>query len=271
MHFVSIGNHHRSAPGCVLPANSTHLDCAAKCDTARGCVGYVFAQGSCAGARGGGAMCWTKGSMSNPTPQACRGSRVLVPRGSVPGHWAIKGGNAQAGSLAVYWDGKRAPGYAPMRKQGAIVLGIGGDNSGACCARGVGSAGERHGCQGPLSSAVRACACVRVCLRVCVVVVVVVGGVECCLAHDHSAREAHARAPVCPARGRAMLAARRGPNGNTEQPHALLSCRNRRLGRHVLRGRHGWLNTLQALPVTCPNQNLRKGSGLRCRLLLPTP
>merc|ERR1712079_612076 len=31
--------------------------------------------------------------------------------------------------LHVYWDGKRAPGYAPMKKQGAIILGIGGDNS----------------------------------------------------------------------------------------------------------------------------------------------
>ena len=29
----------------------------------------------------------------------------------------------------VYWDGKRAPGYAPMKKQGSIILGIGGDNS----------------------------------------------------------------------------------------------------------------------------------------------
>ena len=45
------------------------------------------------------------------------------------GHWAIKGGDAQAGNLTVYWDGKRARGYAPMKKQGAIILGIGGDNS----------------------------------------------------------------------------------------------------------------------------------------------
>jgi hypothetical protein len=43
--------------------------------------------------------------------------------GAAPGHWAIKGGNAQAGRLKTYWNGRRAPGYAPMRKQGAIVLG----------------------------------------------------------------------------------------------------------------------------------------------------
>ena len=29
----------------------------------------------------------------------------------------------------TYWDGPRAPGYSPMKKQGAIVLGLGGDNS----------------------------------------------------------------------------------------------------------------------------------------------
>ena len=45
------------------------------------------------------------------------------------GHWAIKGGDANQGKLEVYWDGKRAPRYAPMKKQGAIILGIGGDNS----------------------------------------------------------------------------------------------------------------------------------------------
>ena len=49
--------------------------------------------------------------------------------GAAPGHWSIKGGDAQAGALQVYWDGERAPGYAPMKKQGAIILGIGGDNS----------------------------------------------------------------------------------------------------------------------------------------------
>ena len=45
------------------------------------------------------------------------------------GHWSIKGGDAQTGELTTYWDGPRAKGYAPMKKQGAIILGIGGDNS----------------------------------------------------------------------------------------------------------------------------------------------
>ncbi|MEU7614257.1 arabinofuranosidase catalytic domain-containing protein [Micromonospora sp. NPDC049204] len=46
-----------------------------------------------------------------------------------PNHWAIRGGNAQAGGLTTYFDGRRPNGYHPMKKEGAILLGIGGDNS----------------------------------------------------------------------------------------------------------------------------------------------
>lgn len=46
-----------------------------------------------------------------------------------PGVWAIKAGNATGGPLLTSFEGPRPPGYAPMRKQGAIILGIGGDNS----------------------------------------------------------------------------------------------------------------------------------------------
>ncbi|WMF04498.1 arabinofuranosidase catalytic domain-containing protein [Micromonospora robiginosa] len=48
-----------------------------------------------------------------------------------PNHWAIRGGNAQSGGLSTFYDGKRpnVAGYNPMKKEGAIILGIGGDNS----------------------------------------------------------------------------------------------------------------------------------------------
>ena len=48
-----------------------------------------------------------------------------------PNQWAIRGGNAQSGSLSTYYSGVRPndSGYNPMQKQGAIILGIGGDNS----------------------------------------------------------------------------------------------------------------------------------------------
>jgi non-reducing end alpha-L-arabinofuranosidase len=43
--------------------------------------------------------------------------------------WAILGANAQSGSLSTDFSGVRPPGYNPMHKEGAIILGIGGDNS----------------------------------------------------------------------------------------------------------------------------------------------
>ena len=43
---------------------------------------------------------------------------------------ALKGGNAQSGALTTLWNGGLPRGYNPMRQQGAIILGSGGD----CCA-----------------------------------------------------------------------------------------------------------------------------------------
>jgi hypothetical protein len=47
-----------------------------------------------------------------------------------PHHWTSMGGDAQKGALSVMFDGPRVDHtYDPMRKQGAILLGNGGDNS----------------------------------------------------------------------------------------------------------------------------------------------
>jgi len=47
-----------------------------------------------------------------------------------PHHWTSLGGDAQQGALRVMFDGPRIDHtYDPMRKQGAILLGNGGDNS----------------------------------------------------------------------------------------------------------------------------------------------
>ncbi|OAQ66445.1 alpha-N-arabinofuranosidase precursor [Pochonia chlamydosporia 170] len=47
-----------------------------------------------------------------------------------PNLWAIRGGNSVSGPLSTYYNGIRpANGYNPMSKEGAILLGIGGDNS----------------------------------------------------------------------------------------------------------------------------------------------
>ncbi|PBC75642.1 alpha-L-arabinofuranosidase B-like protein [Streptomyces sp. TLI_235] len=48
-----------------------------------------------------------------------------------PNQWVLRAGNAQSGGLSTYYSGPRpnASGYNPMHKEGAIILGIGGDNS----------------------------------------------------------------------------------------------------------------------------------------------
>jgi hypothetical protein len=48
-----------------------------------------------------------------------------------PNQWAIRGANAaSASSMSTFYSGVRpSNGYNPMRKEGAIILGIGGDNS----------------------------------------------------------------------------------------------------------------------------------------------
>ena len=43
--------------------------------------------------------------------------------------WAIKAGDAARGPLVTTFSGPRPSGYQPMRKEGALLLGVGGDNS----------------------------------------------------------------------------------------------------------------------------------------------
>lgn len=44
--------------------------------------------------------------------------------------FALKGGDARSGGLTTLWNGALPAGYSPMKQQGAIILGSGGD----CCA-----------------------------------------------------------------------------------------------------------------------------------------
>ena len=50
-------------------------------------------------------------------------------KGPSGNRFVLKGGDAQSGTLATKYDGARPAGYSPQKKQGAIILGIGGDNS----------------------------------------------------------------------------------------------------------------------------------------------
>ena len=43
--------------------------------------------------------------------------------------FALEGGNSVSGGLTTWYDGPLPSGYSPMKQEGAIVLGTGGDNS----------------------------------------------------------------------------------------------------------------------------------------------
>ncbi len=68
------------------------------------------------------------GSVSSNTPLVADFASLML-KGPSGDHFTLKGGNAQSGSLAVKYDGKRPPGYSPMKKEGAVELGVGGDGS----------------------------------------------------------------------------------------------------------------------------------------------
>ncbi|GIJ54274.1 alpha-L-arabinofuranosidase [Virgisporangium aurantiacum] len=78
----------------------------------------------------GGSQSW------NPNQRAFTSKFVTAMlKNNGTNRFALKGSNAQAGSLYTLYDGALPSGYSPMRKQGAIILGSGGD----CCKPGGGA------------------------------------------------------------------------------------------------------------------------------------
>jgi hypothetical protein len=72
----------------------------------------------------GGSQSW------NPNQRAFTNRYVTAMlKNNGTSRFALKGSSAQSGSLFTLWDGALPPGYSPMKKQGAIILGSGGD----CC------------------------------------------------------------------------------------------------------------------------------------------
>ena len=50
-------------------------------------------------------------------------------KGNSGNYFSLKAGDAQSGPLTTKYAGPRPDGYSPQKKEGAIVLGVGGDNS----------------------------------------------------------------------------------------------------------------------------------------------
>jgi hypothetical protein len=78
----------------------------------------------------GGSQSW------NPNQRAFTSKFVTaVLKNNGTSRFALKGSDAQSGGLTTLWDGALPNGYSPMKKQGAIILGSGGD----CCKPGGGA------------------------------------------------------------------------------------------------------------------------------------
>ncbi|WP_375775573.1 alpha-L-arabinofuranosidase B [Bradyrhizobium sp. ma5] len=74
---------------------------------------------------------WDKRSC-NPAAIIAGGPRPFISawlKNNGQTRFALKWGDAQSGGLRTIYSGALPSGYAPMRQEGAIILGIGGDNS----------------------------------------------------------------------------------------------------------------------------------------------
>jgi non-reducing end alpha-L-arabinofuranosidase len=75
----------------------------------------------------------TNKNPSDPTQTSTYVTAVLKNNGTT--EFALRGGDATSGGLGTYYKGALPGGWSPMKKQGAIVLGSGGD----CCKPGGGA------------------------------------------------------------------------------------------------------------------------------------
>ena len=69
----------------------------------------------------------TKKNSNDPAQTAAFVTAVLRNNGTT--EYALRGGDATTGSLSTYYKGALPGGWSPMKKQGALILGCGGD----CC------------------------------------------------------------------------------------------------------------------------------------------
>ena len=72
---------------------------------------------------------WSGAKEDNPDNTPIVADFVTAMLKGKPGRMALKAGDAQMGKLRTMYEGPRPPRYDKMKKQGAIILGIGGDNS----------------------------------------------------------------------------------------------------------------------------------------------
>jgi hypothetical protein len=139
-YWVINGHHYNS--GCCFDYGNAEIDSR---DDDNGTMETTYYGNATAWYRGSGAGPWIMTDQENnlvgcvnpgSTSKACDKLPSItwrfvtaIAKGE-PHHWTSMGGDAQEGALSVMFDGPRIDiTYDPMRKQGAILLGNGGDNS----------------------------------------------------------------------------------------------------------------------------------------------
>jgi len=145
MYMVTSGKHWNS--GCCFDYGNSETD--RKADGA-GSMDTVNLSGSGEWGSGAGSGPWVKADLEygvftdnvsnshqnsmNPSQTSTYVTAILKNNGKT--EWALRGGDAAMGPLGTYFKGTLpGGGYSPMKKQGAIVLGSGGD----CCKPGGGA------------------------------------------------------------------------------------------------------------------------------------
>ena len=134
MYMVTAGDHYNG--GCCFDYGNAEID--AK-DHGAGTMEAVYFGNSSGWGRGGGDGPWVMADLENglwagaekinPDNTRVEGKYITAMVKGRSGGFALKGGNAQTGELKTLFEGGRPKGYEVMKKQGAIILGIGGDNS----------------------------------------------------------------------------------------------------------------------------------------------
>jgi hypothetical protein len=137
MYAVLGGNHYNG--GCCFDYGNAETN---NLDNGNGTMETIYFGNSTSWGRGAGNGPWVmadleNGLFSGVNPGLNSGDPTITYRyvtaiiKGQPNNWAIRVGNAQSGSLSTYYNGIRPTvgGYNPMKKEGAIILGVGGDNS----------------------------------------------------------------------------------------------------------------------------------------------
>jgi hypothetical protein len=134
-YMVTSGTHFNS--GCCFDYGNAETDNRADGD---GTMEAVYFGNDTEWGKGGGTGPWVMADLenglyagptfaANPADTPLTSLYVTAMVKGRSGGFAVKGADAQAGALKTIYDGARPVGYNPMKKQGAIILGIGGDNS----------------------------------------------------------------------------------------------------------------------------------------------